>query len=166
HAAAAVERDLARRGQPLIARDEGGMAAVTTIALLPLLLVVLAGVLQLGALRVSAARVRSAADLAVLVAVNDQDDAELASTGRLRLASDAATVAREYFARELELSAPLLASPAEEVAAAADVAAYPIAPAVDARTGARYDKIGRASCRERVEISEGEVAVKKTGHSV
>ena len=115
------------------------MAAITTIALLPLLLVVLAGVLQLGALRVSAARVRSAADLAVLVAVNDQDDAELASTGRLRLASDAATVAREYFARELEMSTSLLASPAEEVAAAADVAAYPIAPAVDARTGARYE---------------------------
>ena len=94
-----------------MARDEGGMAAITTIALLPLLLLVLAGVLQRGALRVSAARVRSAADLAVLVAVNDQDDAELASTGRLRLASDAATVAREYFARELEMSTSLLASP-------------------------------------------------------
>ena len=69
--------------------DDAGSVALTTIALLPLFLVVLAGVLQLGALRVSAARVRAAADLAALVAVNDQDDAELARTGTLRLAADA-----------------------------------------------------------------------------
>jgi Flp pilus assembly protein TadG len=121
-------------------RDDRASAAVTTVILLPLLLVVLAGVLQLGALRAAAARVRAAGDLATLVAVNDQDDAELARTGALRLAGDAADVAREYFARELELSAPLLAASPSEIAAAADIAAYPSAPAVDARTGARYDR--------------------------
>jgi hypothetical protein len=100
--------------------------------------VVLAGVLQLGALRVTAARVRAAADLATLVAVNDQDDAELARTGALRLSVDAADVAREYFTRELELSASLLDRTAADIASGADVAAYLSAPAFDARTGARY----------------------------
>ncbi|HYV21058.1 MAG TPA: hypothetical protein VEN31_00225 [Candidatus Bathyarchaeia archaeon] len=122
------------------AQDDRGTALVLTLVLAPLLLVALAGVLQLGALRVAGARVRAAADLATLVAVNDQDDVELARSGALRLAADAADVAREYFARELELSAPLLDGAAEDIAAAADVAAYPSAPAVDARTGARYDR--------------------------
>ena len=122
------------------ARDDRGSALVLTLVLAPLLLVALAGVLQLGALRVAAARVRAAADLATLVAVNDQDDAELARSGVLRLSADAVDVAREYFARELELSSPLLDGTAAEIAAAADVAAYPSAPAYDTRTGARYDR--------------------------
>lgn len=122
------------------AQDDRGSAFVLTLLLAPILLIALAGVLQLGALRVAAARVRAAADLAALVAVNDQDDAELTRSGALRLTADAALVAREYFARELELSSPLLDRPAAEIAAAADVAAYSSAPAYDARTGARYDR--------------------------
>ena len=113
---------------------------VLTLVLAPLLIVALAGVLQLGALRVTAARIRSAADLAVLVAVNDQDDAELARSGTLRLSPDAVDVAREYFARELELSSSLLDGPADEIAAQADIAAYPSAPAYDTRTGIRYER--------------------------
>jgi Flp pilus assembly protein TadG len=121
-------------------RDDRGSALVLTLVLAPLLLVALAGVLQLGALRVAAARVRAAADLATLVAVNDQDDAELARSGVLRLSADAVDVARAYFARELELSSSLLDGAAGEIAAAADVAAYLSAPAYDTRTGARYDR--------------------------
>ena len=121
-------------------RDDRGTAMVLTLVIAPLLLVALAGVLQLGALRVAAARVRAAADLAALVAVNDQDDAELSRSGALRLAADAADVAREYFARELELSSSLLDGRADEIAAAADIAAYLSAPAYDTRTGARYDR--------------------------
>ena len=121
-------------------QDDRGSALVLTLVLAPLLLVALAGVLQLGALRVAAARVRAAADLATLVAVNDQDDAELAKSGTLRLSADAVDVAREYFTRELELSSSLLDSGAAEIAASADVAAYPSAPAYDTRTGARYDR--------------------------
>ena len=113
---------------------------VLTLVLAPVLLVVLAGVLQLGALRVAAARVRAAADLATLVAVNDQDEAELARSGTLRLSPDAVDVAREYFARELDLSSALLDGAADEIAGAADVAAYASAPAYDVRTGARYDR--------------------------
>jgi Flp pilus assembly protein TadG len=121
-------------------RDDRGSVAVTTVLILPLLLVVLAGVMQLGALRVSAARVRAAADLATLVAVNDQDERELARTGMLRLAPDAAEVARAYLARNLELSAPLLARSSDEIAASADIVAYATAPAIDARTGSRYER--------------------------
>jgi len=115
------------------------MSAITTVVMLPVLLIVLSTTLELGSLRVVAARARSAADLAALVAVNDQDDAELARTGRLRLADDAAEVAREYFARNLELSAPLLAGAPADIARSAEVAAFPIGSATDPRTGARYD---------------------------
>jgi Flp pilus assembly protein TadG len=130
-------------------RDDRGSAIVLTLVLAPILLVALAGVLQLGALRVAAARVRAAADLAALVAVNDQDDVELAKSGTLRLAADAADVAREYLARELELSSPLLDVAADEIAAAADVAVYSSGPAQDIRTGARYD---RPTVRIAVEV--------------
>ena len=113
---------------------------VLTLVLAPLLLMTLAGVLQLGALRVAAARVRAAADLAALVAVNDQDDAELARSGALRLSADAVDVAREYFGRELELSSSLLDDTGADIAASADIAAYASAPAYDSRTGARYER--------------------------
>src|SRR5256885_16248415 len=99
-------------------RADRGTAMVLTLVIAPLLLVALAGVLQLGALRVASARVRAAADLATLVAVNDQDDAELARSGALRLAADAADVARAYFVRQLELSAPRLDGAPERITAA------------------------------------------------
>jgi hypothetical protein len=97
------------------------MTAITTIASLPLLTLVLTMTLELGSLRVIAARVRSAADLAALVAVNDQDDAELARTGRLVPASDAAEVARAVFAANLDPIAPMLATTPAGIAAAASV---------------------------------------------
>ena len=101
------------------------MSALTTIALLPVLLVVLATTLELGALRVVAARAHSAADLAALVAVNDQDDGELARTGRLRLASDAADVARAVFADNLQGIEGILAASPAAIAANASVRVDP-----------------------------------------
>lgn len=93
--------------------DDRG-SAVVTIVLLPLLIVVAASTFELGSLRVVAARAQTAADLAALVAVNDQDDGELRRSGRLRPASDAETVARALLAENLEpVSAALAASPAE-----------------------------------------------------
>lgn len=120
--------------------DDGGTAAVSTLLMLPLLLIVLVGVLELGALRAVANRARAAADLATIVAAGDQDQSELVRTGTLRLAADAADTAREYFARNLSATAPALAAPVHEIAAAADVASFPAAPSFDARTGARYDR--------------------------
>jgi hypothetical protein len=119
-------------------REEGGSAAITTVVLLPLLLTVVAGVVQLGAIRVLAARVASAADLATLAAADDQDAAELIRAGVLRLAPDAEAVARRYFALNLAQIAPLLAVSPDEAAAGADVVAFATAPATDPLTGWRY----------------------------
>jgi Flp pilus assembly protein TadG len=121
-------------------RDDGGTAAVTTLVMLPLLLIVLVGVFELGAVRAVAYRAGAAADLATIVAAGDQDQSELARTGTLRLAADAADTAREYFARNLSATAPALALSAGEIAASADVASFPTAPSFDPRTGARYDR--------------------------
>lgn len=120
-------------------QEEGGTAAVTTLVMLPLLLIVLAGALELGALRAVAYRAGAAADLAT-IAVGDQDQAELARTGTLRLAADAADTARDYFARNLSATAPALAASVNEIAASADVASFPTAPSIDPRTGVRYDR--------------------------
>lgn len=120
--------------------DDGGTAAVTTVVMLPLLLIVLVGVLELGALRAIAYRAGAAADLATIVAVGDQDQTELARTGTLRLAADAVDTARDYFARNLSAIAPALAVSASEIAASADIASFPTASTFDPRTGARYDR--------------------------
>jgi len=97
------------------------VSAITTIAVLPVLTVVLMTTLELGSLRVVAGRARSAADLAALVAVNDQDDAELARSGRLIPAADAADVARAVFKENLDPIAGLLAAPPDAIAAGARV---------------------------------------------
>jgi Flp pilus assembly protein TadG len=121
-------------------RDDGGTAAVTTLVMLPLLLLVLVGVLEIGTLRAIAHRATSAADLATIVAVGDQDEAVLVRTGSLHLAPDAAETAREYFARNLSATALVLAASAEAIAESADIAAFPTAPSFDTRTGVRYDR--------------------------
>lgn len=97
------------------------MSALMTIGLLPVLLIVLATTLELGALRIVEARAHSAADLAALVAVNDQDDGELSRTGRLVPSSDAAATARAVFADNLEGIRASLALTPEAVAAGASV---------------------------------------------
>lgn len=121
-------------------REEDGTSAITTILLLPLLLTVLIGVLQLGALRVLATRLTSAADLATLAATDDQDAETLASSGALRLAPDAVAVARSYFSLNLAQLAPQLGVSPDEAAARADIAAFPTAPATDPLTGWRYER--------------------------
>jgi hypothetical protein len=120
--------------------DERGSVAVTVVVLLPFLLAIVSGVAELGALRVLAARIATAADLATLAAADDQDEASLVDSGALRLAPDASLVARDFFARNLAAIAPHLAVTPEAAAAAADVASFPIAPAVDPLTGWRYDR--------------------------
>lgn len=104
------------------------MTAITTIVMLPALLIVLSATLELGSVRVIAARARSAADLAALIAVNDQDDAELARTGRLVPVADAPDVARAVFAANLEPIAARLADAPAAIAAGASVRVDP-APA-------------------------------------
>ena len=119
--------------------DERGSIAVTVALLLPLLLTTLVGVVQLGALRVIAAKIASAADLATLAATDDQDQNALVRTGILRLAPDAVAVARTYFALNLASVSPLLATTPESVAAQAQISAFAEVPAVDPLTGWLYE---------------------------
>ena len=112
--------------------------AVLTVVLLPLILVILSGVLELGYVRLVADRARIAADLAAVVAVNDQDEAELARTGTLRPAPDAADVARVHLAAGLAPIAGSLAESPEAVAAKADIVVIERAGGVDPRTGRSY----------------------------
>ncbi len=121
-------------------RKEGGSAAITVIVLLPLLLAVLTGVVQLGALRVLASRVAGAADLATLAATDDQDEGELVRSGVLQLAPDAVSVARRFFALNLSQIATNIDVTPEQAAADADIAVFPTVPAVDPVTGWRYDR--------------------------
>jgi hypothetical protein len=123
-----------------VIRDARGSAAVVAVALLPLLLTVFIGVLELGALRVLAARVASAADLATLAAVDDQDEAALLQSGAYRLPSDADAVARRFFALNLEQIATHLAVTPERAARDASVAVFHSAPAVDPVTRWTYDR--------------------------
>lgn len=119
--------------------SERGTIALTTLVVLPLLLLMLGVVAELGVLRVLAARARAAADLATLVAIDDQDGAELARSGRMRPSIDAEDVARDYFARNLRPMAAMLGSTPETIAASADVGIFSDVPATDPLTGARYD---------------------------
>ncbi len=120
--------------------EEGGSAAVFVVVMLPLLITVIAGIVQLGALRVIAARVSSAADLATLAAVDDQDETELLRTGTLRLPADAADTARRFFALDLDQIAAYLDRTPAAIAAQADVAAFATGPAFDTATGMTYDR--------------------------
>ena len=119
-------------------RDDRGALALLTVLLLPLILVTLVGVLELGAVRVVAERGRIAADLATVTAVNEQDENELARTGTLRPSADAERVARQDFALNLAALAGSLAVTPEAVAASADIAVYQQAGALDPRTGHIY----------------------------
>lgn len=105
-----------------------------------MLLVALAGSLELGSLRVVAAKARAAADLAAVVAIGDQDDAALGATGAFRPSPDAEAVARAYFARNLETIAGALGAPPSDIAARADVAVFPEPGMFDPRSDRRYDR--------------------------
>ena len=119
-------------------REDRGALALLTVLLLPLILVTVVGVLELGAVRMVAERGRIAADLATVTAVNDQDESELARSGTLRPSDDADRVAREHFALNLAPLKGWLAATPEAIAAAADVAVSQRAGAVDPRTGRAY----------------------------
>ena len=121
-------------------RADRGSVAVTVAILLPLLLTTVSGVVQLGVVRILAARIASAADLATLAASADQDGAHLISTGALRLSVDAGVVARQYFALNLDSLAMHLTTTPEDAAAQADVAVFNVVPATDPLTGWRYER--------------------------
>ena len=116
------------------------MNALTTLLLLPILLIALAGSLELGFLRIVAEKSRAAAELAAVVAIGDQDDAALAATGLYRPAGDAEAVARAYLTLNLEGIAAALASSPSQIAERALVEVFPESGAQDPLTGRRHDR--------------------------
>lgn len=105
----------------LFHRAEDGATTLLVALLLPVVLLTLLGVVELGRVRVIAERARIAADLATVTAANDQDGAELARSGSLRPAADAERMAREQLAANLAPLEASLARTAEAVSAAAEV---------------------------------------------
>jgi len=134
-------------------KEERG-SAVVTIVLLPLLMVILGGTFELGSLRVIAARAQTAADLAALAAVNDQDDVELRRSGRLRPAADAESVARASLAENLgTVSAALAAVPAEIAARAiVTILDHPSAVRIAATIPVRTPFFGALFARPSVDL--------------
>lgn len=123
-----------------LAREQEGLALLYTALLLPTFLILLASVVELGALRVTRARLVAAADLAATAATTEQDLAALGRDGRYQLSTSATSVARDLLARELEPLAPRLAPgvTAQGVAGAADIRV--LAPGeVDPVTRRAYD---------------------------
>lgn len=103
-------------------RDDAGLALLYTALLLPTFLILLAFVVELGALRVTHARLVSAADLAATAAVNEQDVAALARDGTYHLSPLASGTARDLLADELRpLAAVLDGTTPDAVAVAAKV---------------------------------------------
>ncbi len=118
--------------------DDQGLALLYVALLIPTFLLLLAFVIELGALRVTRARLTAAADLAATVAVGEQDLAALARDGRYHLAGSATAVARDMLARELAPLADRLANATPDaIAASADVVALEPGTA-DPRTGRAY----------------------------
>ena len=106
-----------------MSRDEGGLALLYTALLLPTFLILFAFVVELGALRVTRARLIAAADLAATIAVNQQDLGALARDGTYRVPPEATATARAVLADELRpLGARLAGTTPEQLAARADVA--------------------------------------------
>ena len=108
----------------MFARDDRGIAVLYAALLIPTFLILLAFVVELGALRATKARLTAAADLAATSAVNEQDGSALALNGQYSLSSSAAPVARELLAKELAPLAPRFAGTTPEaIAAGADIVA-------------------------------------------
>ena len=101
-----------------VVREDGGIAVLYATLLIPTFLILLAFVVELGALRVTRARLIAAADLAATSAVNEQDRAALAIDGTYRLSASAPEVARRLLASELAPLAPRLAGTTPDALAA------------------------------------------------
>jgi uncharacterized membrane protein len=107
-------------------RGEAGLALLYTAALLPTFLIVIAFVVELGALRVSRARLQSAADIAAAAAATEQDRTSLANDGRYRIAVDGIDVARAMLAAGIAPLNRTLApdSTADAIARSAEVTVF------------------------------------------
>jgi uncharacterized membrane protein len=109
---------------------------------MPLLLMVLSLVADVGSLQVERVRLRWADDMALVDAVTEVDAAHYAATGEVRLDVAAESVYRRYLLPNLEAMRGVMADGAtpESVATAADVAVVNTIPATNPFNGHRPDR--------------------------
>jgi uncharacterized membrane protein len=133
-----------------------GQSTLYAILLMPMLLMVLSLVADVGSLQVERVRLRWASDMALVDAVTEVDSVHYAGTGEIRLDPGAALVYREYLVANLDSMRGVMtdgATPAS-VAAAAEVAVVNIVPAANPFNGHRLDR--PAVCaRFRVPLKTG-----------
>jgi len=134
-----------------------GQSAVYVILLVPLLVLVLALVADVGGLQMQKARLRSALDMAAVDAAQELDFEHYARTGTVRLDRDRATVAaRRFLALNLyPLSGQLGGREAVgEISRAAEVVIVNDVPARNPFTGVTLDRPAVAA-RMRVPLRTG-----------
>ena len=108
--------------QAAVADERGAIAGLTPL-LLVLCLLLGALVIDINAIRGQRMRFGEALEQAAVVAAGEIDAPYLAASGEIRLATEAATVAREYLRRNLQsLNRQIADSSAAAVAASAEIA--------------------------------------------
>jgi uncharacterized membrane protein len=119
-----------------------GQSTLYAILLMPLLLMVLSLVADVGSLQVERVRLRWANDMALVDAVTEVDAARYAATGEVRLDVAAENVYRRYLLPNLEAMRGVMADGAtpESVAAAADVAVINTVPGINPFSGHSLDR--------------------------
>jgi uncharacterized membrane protein len=136
--------------------SQHGQSTLYAILLMPMLLMVLSLVADVGSLQVERVRFRWASDMALVDAVTEVDPALYARTGEIRLDPGADAVYRSYLVANLDSARAVMADGAtpESVAAAAEVAVVNTVPANNPFNGHRLDR--PAVCaRFRVPLKTG-----------
>lgn len=119
-----------------------GQSTLYAILLMPLLLMVMSLVADVGSLQVERLRLRWAGDMALVDAVTEVDAAHYAATGEVRLDIAAENVYRNYLIPNLEAMRGVMAEGAspESIAASAEVAVINNVPAINPFSGHRLDR--------------------------
>jgi Flp pilus assembly protein TadG len=134
-----------------------GQSAVYTILFLPILVLILAMVADIGTLQMQKVRLRSALDMAAVDAVQELDADHYARTGTIRLdavRADAAT--RQFLLYNLDPLAPQLGGRAvvDRIAREAEVAVINEVPSRNPFTGVTLERPAVAA-RMRVPVRTG-----------
>lgn len=119
-----------------------GQSALYAVLMMPLLLLVLALVADVGALQIERVRLRWAQDMSLVDAVTEVDADRYANTGELRIAGGATSVYRNYLVANLASLQGVMADGATpgSVADGAEVAIVNQVPGTDPFTGQRLDR--------------------------
>jgi hypothetical protein len=122
--------------------SQHGQSTLYAILLMPMLLMVVSLVADVGSLQVDSIRLRWADDMALVDAVTEIDSAHYAATGQVRLDPVAQGVYRSYLVPNLAPMREVMADGAtpESVAQNAELAVINSVPAINPFNGHRLDR--------------------------